>query len=44
MDRWLAAAGLGPVHPVSLPPVGEKGLTVKIWTAQAQAAEQRSAA
>jgi ArsR family transcriptional regulator len=44
MDRWLAAAGLGPARPVSLPPVGEKGLTVKIWTAQAQAAEQRSAA
>jgi ubiquinone/menaquinone biosynthesis C-methylase UbiE/DNA-binding transcriptional ArsR family regulator len=44
MDRWLAAAGLGPALPISLPPVGEKGLTVKIWTAQALAAEQRSAA
>ena len=44
MDRWLAAAGLCPVEPISLPPVGEKGLTVKIWTAQANAAEQRSAA
>ena len=44
MDRWLAAAGLCPVEPISLTPVGEKGLTVKIWTAQANAAEQRSAA
>lgn len=44
MDRWLVAAGLGAVEPTSLPPVGEKGLTVKIWTAQAEAAEQRSAA
>jgi ArsR family transcriptional regulator len=44
MDRWLAAAGFGPVEPVSLPPVGSQGLTVKIWTALADAAEQRSAA
>jgi ArsR family transcriptional regulator len=44
MDRWLAAAGLGPVEPVSLPPAGAQGLTVKIWTAPRQAAEQRSAA
>jgi len=44
MDRWLAAAGFGPVEPVSLPPVGSQGLTVKIWTALAHAAEQRSAA
>jgi ubiquinone/menaquinone biosynthesis C-methylase UbiE/DNA-binding transcriptional ArsR family regulator len=44
MDRWLANAGLGAGEPVSLPPVGENGLTVKIWTALRQAAEQRSAA
>ncbi|HEY3887655.1 MAG TPA: metalloregulator ArsR/SmtB family transcription factor [Caulobacteraceae bacterium] len=44
MDRWLAAAGLGVVEPISLPPVGRQGLTVKIWTALAAAAEQRSAA
>jgi len=44
MDRWLTAAGMGAAEPVSLPPVGEKGLTVKIWTAPKEAAEQRSAA
>src|SRR5580692_4205681 len=38
MDRWLTAAGLGAVEPVSLPPVGDAGLTVKIWTAPRQAA------
>lgn len=44
MDRWLTAAGLGAVEPVSLPPVGDAGLTVKIWTAPRQATEHRSAA
>jgi ubiquinone/menaquinone biosynthesis C-methylase UbiE/DNA-binding transcriptional ArsR family regulator len=44
MDRWLAAAGLGPVEPISLPPAGAEGLTVKIWTALSLAAEHRSAA
>jgi ArsR family transcriptional regulator len=44
MDRWLAAAGLDAGEPLSLPPVGAQGLTVKIWTALRQAAEQRSAA
>jgi len=44
MDRWLTAAGLAVSEPVSLPTVGEKGLTVKIWTAPKEAAEQRSAA
>ncbi|HEX4199446.1 MAG TPA: metalloregulator ArsR/SmtB family transcription factor [Caulobacteraceae bacterium] len=44
MDRWLTTAGLGAVEPVSLPPVGDAGLTVKIWTAPRQTAGQRSAA
>jgi ArsR family transcriptional regulator len=44
MDRWLTAAGLGSAEPVSLPPVGDAGLTVKIWTVLRQTAEQRSAA
>ena len=44
MDRWLAAAGLGPALPINLPPAGDTGLTVKIWSASSHAAEQRSAA
>ncbi|MGI9168590.1 MAG: ArsR/SmtB family transcription factor, partial [Caulobacteraceae bacterium] len=33
MERWLAAARLGPVATTTLPPVGPGGLTVKIWSA-----------
>jgi ubiquinone/menaquinone biosynthesis C-methylase UbiE len=44
MQRWLAAAGLAAGDPVELPPSDDKGLTVKIWTATADAAAQRSAA
>jgi ubiquinone/menaquinone biosynthesis C-methylase UbiE/DNA-binding transcriptional ArsR family regulator len=44
MDRWLAAAGLNAGDPVSLPPAGSEGLTVKIWTAPRAAVAQRSAA
>jgi ubiquinone/menaquinone biosynthesis C-methylase UbiE len=44
MSRWLAAAGLAAPAPLSLPPAETNGLTVKIWAAKPQAAEQRSAA
>jgi len=44
MARWLAVAGLAAAAPVSLPPAGGEGLTVKIWTASPIAAERRSAA
>jgi ArsR family transcriptional regulator len=44
MERWLDVAGLKGAAPVSLPPAGDKGLTVKIWTATPEAASQRSAA
>ncbi len=33
MARWLAAAGLGEVEVVALPPEASGGLTVKIWSA-----------
>lgn len=34
MERWLDGAGLGPVSIVSLPPVAQGGLTVKLWSAE----------
>ena len=42
--RWLAAAGLDPAKPVTLPARDEHGLTVKIWTAARASANSRSAA
>ena len=48
MGRWFSAAGLSSRAPVALPPAKDKGLTVKIWTAQREAerpaAAERSAA
>ena len=38
MGRWLTAAGLSARPAASLPPAKEKGLTVKIWTAERAAA------
>ena len=34
IDGWLHAAGLGKVKIVTLPPLVQPGLTVKIWTAE----------
>ncbi|QUD86148.1 ArsR/SmtB family transcription factor [Phenylobacterium montanum] len=42
--RWLAAAGLAPADPVTLPAKDDHGLTVKIWTAARASASSRSAA
>jgi hypothetical protein len=33
IERWAAAAGLGAVSAVTLPPAGPGGLTVKVWVA-----------
>jgi ArsR family transcriptional regulator len=45
MSRWFAAAGLVAAETVALPPARkDKGLTVKIWTAQRAAQAERSAA
>ena len=44
MSRWLGEAGLPQVSLLSLPPVREDGLTVKIWTARRAPTELRSAA
>jgi ArsR family transcriptional regulator len=45
MGRWFEAAGLAPGAPVALPPkTKEKGLTVKVWTAERAAQAKRSAA
>jgi ArsR family transcriptional regulator len=33
IERWAAAAGLGKVEAVTLPPAGPGGLTVKVWVA-----------
>jgi ArsR family transcriptional regulator len=48
MGRWFEGAGLSSRPPVALPPAKDKGLTVKIWTAQREAerpaAAERSAA
>jgi ArsR family transcriptional regulator len=32
--RWAAAAGLGKVDAVTLPPAGPGGLTVKVWACE----------
>lgn len=42
--RWTAAAGLEGEKTRTLPPVEERGLTVKIWTARRPAAAKRNAA
>jgi len=34
IERWAAAAGLGKVGAVTLPPAGPGGLTVKIWACE----------
>ena len=34
IERWAAAAGLGKVDAVTLPPAGPGGLTVKIWACE----------
>jgi ArsR family transcriptional regulator len=44
MKRWLGEAGLNRVSVETLPPVREKGLTVKIWTAERARQPQRTAA
>ena len=44
MGRWFEAAGLVAQAPVALPPAKDKGLTVKIWTAERAAIANRSAA
>ena len=44
MGRWFEAAGLEAKTPAALPPAKDKGLTVKIWTAERAAAAERSAA
>jgi ArsR family transcriptional regulator len=44
IERWLAAAGLGEISTVSLPPASLGGLTVKIWSAKRAAARVRRAA
>jgi ubiquinone/menaquinone biosynthesis C-methylase UbiE/DNA-binding transcriptional ArsR family regulator len=44
MGRWFEAAGLSSNAPVALPPAKDKGLTVKIWTAERAAQASRSAA
>jgi len=33
IERWAAAAGLGKVEAITLPPSGPGGLTVKVWVA-----------
>jgi ubiquinone/menaquinone biosynthesis C-methylase UbiE len=44
MTRWFEAAGLTARAPAALPPAKDKGLTVKIWTAERAAQDNRSAA
>jgi hypothetical protein len=44
MQRWLEAAGLAAGAPVTLPPAGDRGLTVKIWSADNQSQRQEKAA
>ena len=44
MARWALAAGLDLSPVAALPPADGEGLTVKIWTAQRLAAENRNAA
>ncbi len=44
MARWLAAAGLGEVEVVALPPEASGGLTVKIWSAARGEARMRRVA
>ncbi|MDR3506689.1 MAG: metalloregulator ArsR/SmtB family transcription factor [Caulobacteraceae bacterium] len=44
MIRWLEAAGLEPMAPITLPATNAQGLTVKIWSAGRAAAKTRSAA
>jgi ArsR family transcriptional regulator len=41
IERWLAAAGLGEIATVALPPAAPGGLTVKIWSAGRSAARLR---
>jgi ArsR family transcriptional regulator len=44
IGRWFEAAGLSAAPPRALPPAKDKGLTVKIWTAERAAQAERSAA
>src|SRR5690606_4396397 len=44
IGRWLAAGGLTLESTQNLPPLAERGLTVKIWTARRSAIAERSAA
>jgi ArsR family transcriptional regulator len=44
IGRWFEAAGLSGLEPLALPPAKDKGLTVKIWTAERIAQSDRSAA
>jgi ArsR family transcriptional regulator len=44
MGRWLADAGLAAGEPITLPPAGDPGLTVKIWAAPRAEAANRNAA
>jgi ubiquinone/menaquinone biosynthesis C-methylase UbiE len=44
MGRWFEAAGLSAQPPRALPPAKDKGLTVKIWTAERASLANRSAA
>ena len=44
LTRWLVEAGLPVVALTALPPASPDGLTVKIWVATHQAADQRSVA
>ena len=44
MVRWFEGAGLSAAPPRTLPPAKDKGLTVKIWTAERTAQANRSAA
>lgn len=44
MRRWVEGAGLADLTSVSLPPLAEPGLTVKIWTAERIREQARSAA
>jgi ubiquinone/menaquinone biosynthesis C-methylase UbiE/DNA-binding transcriptional ArsR family regulator len=41
MEGWLRAAGLDTVAATALPPSGQGGLTVKIWTAERASARLR---
>lgn len=42
--RWLGEGGLNPPEAKALPPEGDPGLTVKIWTARREAQSERNVA